>query len=256
MTCENFNPFSLADKGIVITGASSGIGQECAIICSKLGARLALIVRNQERLNNTLASLDGLGHVAIPADLTLADDMSSLPQNINNKIGKIDGIINSAGISTTLPFKLVSNDEMQRFFATNLFGAMNLTRELVKTKFSNNGASIIFIASIMGVVGERGKSLYSMTKGALIAATKSLSCELAKRSIRVNCISPGAILTPINAKLPHMADPELRSKLEAKHPLGLGHTEDIAYACAYLLSDTSRWVTGQNLIVDGGYTAQ
>lgn len=108
----------------------------------------------------------------------------------------------------------------------------------------------------MGCVGESGKSLYSMTKGALISATRSLACEFAKRQIRVNCVSPGAILTPINENLPHMADPELRKRLEEKHLLGLGKTSDISYACIYLLSDAARWVTGHNLVVDGGYTAR
>ena len=95
-----------------------------------------------------------------------------------------------------------------------------------------------------------------MTKSSLIAAARALACEYAKRNIRFNTVSPGAILTPINAKLPHMSDPELRKQLEEKHLLGLGRTEDISNACIYLLSDAARWITGQNLIVDGGYTAR
>lgn len=118
------------------------------------------------------------------------------------------------------------------------------------------GGSIVFFSSIMGCVGESGKSLYGMTKGALISAVRSLACEYARRNIRFNSVSPGAILTPINADLPHMADPDLRRQLEDKHLLGLGRTEDVSNACIYLLSDASRWVTGQNLIVDGGYTVR
>ena len=105
-------------------------------------------------------------------------------------------------------------------------------------------------------MGESGKSLYSMTKGALIAATRSLACEFAKKNIRFNCVSPGAILTPINANLPHMADPEKRQALADKHLLGLGECSDISNACIYLLSNAGKWITGQNLIVDGGYTAK
>ena len=108
----------------------------------------------------------------------------------------------------------------------------------------------------MACVGESGKTLYSMTKGALLAAMRSLACELSKRSVVVNCISPGAIETPINAKLPHMSDPDQRKQLEDKHLLGLGRTEDIANGVVYLVSDASRWITGQNIIIDGGYTAR
>ena len=106
------------------------------------------------------------------------------------------------------------------------------------------------------MVGENGKSLYSMTKGALLSAVRSLACEYARRKIRFNAISPGAILTSINQDLPHIKNPEARAALEDKHLLGLGKTTDIANACVYLLSDASRWVTGQNLVVDGGYTAR
>ena len=95
-----------------------------------------------------------------------------------------------------------------------------------------------------------------MTKGALVAGMRSLACELAKKNIRVNTVSPGVVVTPINEHLPHIADPEKRKILEEQHLLGLGKPEDVANACIYLLSDASRWVTGINLVIDGGYTAR
>lgn len=255
MTAD-FNPFNLKGKNIVITGASSGIGRQCAIECSKMGATVILVARNYERLKETFDNLSSHNNKIFCADLTSTDQIIDLAQKIGTEIGKIDGIVHCAGVSTTLPLKLVSNEKIENFFRSNVFSAIELTRELCKVKFMNEGASIIFLSSVMGCVGESGKSLYSMTKGALIAATRSLACEFAKRKIRVNCISPGAILTPINENLPHMTDPDLRKELEDKHPLGLGQTSDISSACVYLLSDASRWVTGQNLIIDGGYTAR
>ncbi len=253
---ESFNPFSLDGKKIVITGASSGIGRQCAIDCSRMGADVVLIARNEDRLKETLASLTGEGHYYIKADLSNSECVCAAAERINDICGKVDGIVNCAGISTTLPFKLVSREKLDEFFATNVYSAIELSRELSKVKYMNAGGSIVFMASVMGVVGESGKALYSMTKGALIAASRSLACELSKRQIRVNCISPGAILTPINEKLPHMADPEQRKHLEDMHLLGLGKTSDIANGVIYLISDASRWVTGQNLLIDGGYTAR
>lgn len=252
----DFNPFNLLGRTIVITGASSGIGRQCAIECSKMGATVILVARNYERLKDTFDNLVSDNNKIFCADLTSTDQVIDLSQKIGKEIGKIDGIVHCAGISTTLPFKSVSAEKIECFFRSNVFSAIELTRELCKVKFMNEGASIIFFSSVMGCVGESGKSLYSMTKGALIAAARSLACEFAKRKIRVNCVSPGAILTPINANLPHMTDPDLRKKLEDKHLLGFGQTEDIANAVIYLLSNASRWVTGQNLIVDGGYTAR
>ncbi len=256
MTEEDFNPFTLDGKRIVITGASSGIGQQCAISCSRMNARVVLIGRNADRLAETLGRMKGEGHISVSLDLTDYDGIPAIVKSIVDSVGKIDGLIHCAGISTTLPLNLVTNEKLVEFMSTNVLSAINLSRELFKRKYSNDGGSIIFMASVMGVVGERGKMLYGLTKGALISGARSLACELSKRNIRVNCISPGAIQTPINEKLPHMADPELRAQLEDKHLLGLGKTTDIANGCIYLLSDAARWITGQNLIIDGGYTAQ
>lgn len=251
-----FNPFNLEGKTIIVTGASSGIGRQCAIDFSRMGAKVIIIARNEERLNLTLKQLSGQGHLSIKADLTNSQLIPNIVESICEVVGKVDGLVNCAGISTTLPLKLMSEEKLEEFFKSNVFSAIELTREVTKVKHFNVGGSVIFFSSIMGCVGESGKSLYSMTKGALISAARSLACEFAKRKIRVNCVSPGAILTPINEKLPHMSDPELRKQLEDKHPLGFGLTSDISSACIYLLSDASRWMTGQNMIVDGGYTAR
>ena len=179
-------------------------------------------------------------------------------KDVVSKVGKINGLVNCAGISSVTPLKLITDEMLDRFFHTNVYSAINLSKEV--TRMGNydkdGGCSIIFFASIMGLVGDKCKTLYSATKGALIAAARSMACELAKNKIRVNVVSPGAIETPINKNLPHMADPELRKELEEKHLLGLGECSDISNACIYLLSDAARWVTGQNLIVDGGYTAR
>ena len=134
---------------------------------------------------------------------------------------------------------------------------VELTRHVLGIKNVNKaGASVIFLSSIMGCVGENAKSLYSFTKGALISGCRSLALEYAPKKIRINVISPGLIETAINRNQPYLADPEKRLLTESLYPLGLGETNDIANTCVFLLSDASRWLTGQNIIVDGGYTCK
>lgn len=254
----SFNPFSLENKVIIVTGASSGIGAQCAIDCSKMGAKVVLVARNEERLQHTLNQMDGEGHLLLPFDLSVSDGLKETVKGVVGKVGKINGVVNCAGMSSVTPLKLVTDELLDQFFHTNVYSAINLSREVTRAGNydKEGGCSIVLFASIMGICGDKCKTVYSATKGALISAARSMACELAKNKIRVNVVSPGAIETPINAKLPHMSDPELRKELEEKHLLGLGECSDISNACIYLLSDASRWVTGQNLVVDGGYSCR
>lgn len=252
-----FNPFSLEGKNILVTGASSGIGQQIAISCSKMGARVILIGRNEERLEETRSQMENDGHLVCSYDLTNIEQMKGLVSDIISKTGPLNGVVNCAGISTTNLFKLTKPDELNKFFLTNVYSGFFLTQECTKMgNFSKEGGSIIFLSSIAGSFGEVGKSTYGMTKAALLNLSKHLACEMARKKIRVNTISPGAICTPINMNLPHMKEPEKRAALEAQHLLGFGETTDVANACIYLLSDASRWVTGTNLFVDGGFSAR
>lgn len=252
------DPFSLYGRNIIVTGASSGIGRQCAIVCSRLGAGVILMARDLPRLEETLLLMEEPGnHMIISVDLSDYDNIEAAVSRVVAERGRIDGIINCAGISTTLPLNAVTPSKMEQFFSVNVAGAVNLTRLAVKTKnFAEKGGSIIFISSVMGVAGENGKTLYSMTKGALVAATKSMAVELAPRRIRVNSISPGVVETPMSENAIYSRNPESRERVAALHPLGLGKPDDVANACAFLLSDASSWITGSNLIVDGGYLAR
>lgn len=253
----SFNPFSLSGKTIVVSGASSGIGKQCAIDCSRMGAKVVLLARNEQRLKETQEQMAGDGHLSFCIDLTDFSLVEKAVKSIVAEVGPVDGVINCAGISTTIPLKLTSVKTMDDFFHTNVYSAIVLSKFFCKRGYVNkNGASIVFLSSIMGIVGEKAKSLYSMTKGALLSAARSLACEYAGRNIRFNCISPGVVITPINQNLPHISNPEQRNELEAKHLLGFGEATDVSNACIFLMSDASRWITGQNLIVDGGFTVR
>ncbi len=254
----NKTPFTLHNKVIVITGASSGIGRQCAITCSQMGAAVALLGRDADRLNDTLQAMENISkHKTFPFDLCDFEQAAASIKDISTQFGQISGLINCAGISTTLPINAVSTDKMETFFRTNVLGSLNLTKLVVSaSNFSKQGGSVIFISSVMGVVGAKGKTLYSMTKGALVSAAKSLAVELAPRSIRVNSVAPGVVQTPMSQSAIYSRNQEALDYVTNQHPLGLGLPEDVANACVFLLSDASRWITGTNLVVDGGYLAK
>ena len=250
-------PFSLEGKVILVTGASSGIGRQCCITLAQMGVTVILIGRNRERLEETRKMMcDEDKHIYWSADLAEIASLSQLAKDINDNVGPIDGLVNCAGVSTTLPLRFVELEKVDDFLRINVMSGYFLVKEFSRAGMFNHGASFIFMSSIMGIVGEVGKSLYGLTKGAIISMVKSLACELAAKKIRVNCISPGVVVTPINENLPHIANADKRAVLEKKHLLGLGKTEYIANTCVFLLSDASCWITGQNIIVDGGYTIQ
>lgn len=245
-------------KTLIVTGASSGIGRQCAISCARSGATVAVFGRDPERLNETLRLMENPEkHIVCAVDLLEYDKVAEIVKEVSRQKGLIDGLINCAGISTTLPLNSISTQKMEQFVHTNVIASINITQHTVKSaNFSETGGSVIFMGSVMGVAGEKGKTLYSMTKGALVAAVKSMAVELAPRKIRVNAISPGVVESPMSRSAVYSRDEESLNRIKLLHPLGLGQVDDVANACIFLLSDASRWITGTNLIVDGGYLAK
>lgn len=251
-----YNPFSLENKVIIVTGASSGIGAQCAIDCSKMGAKVVLVARNEERLQQILNQMEGEDHMVKSYDLNDLDGVKSLVTSITSEIGKIDGFIHAAGIEITKPIKLLTPEDYETVYRTNALAGFEFVRQLSSIKNTNNGASIVLISSISGVIGRGTVAAYAASKGAMISATRTMAIELAKRNIRVNCVSPGTILTPMMQSVLDNMDEDARAKRVDGFLLGLGETTDVSNACIYLLSDAAKWVTGQNLIIDGGYTAR
>jgi NAD(P)-dependent dehydrogenase (short-subunit alcohol dehydrogenase family) len=250
--------FSLQQKLIVVTGASSGIGRSTAIACAQMGAKLLLVGRNPVALAQTKALCKNPDLCeTLLTDLTHYDDVTQAIKSSLPLLGKIDGVVHAAGVSTTLPFRNVTPAKLLEFFEINVNGALHLTQQLLKpAHVSEKGASVIFLTSVMAIVGESAKLMYCTSKGALAAAAKSLALELATKKIRVNCIAPGVVDSPMTQKAYYSQQPELKERIIGLHPLGLGTPDDVAGACVYLLSDASRWVTGTQLVIDGGYTAR
>lgn len=248
-----YNPFTLEGKTILVTGASSGIGRQCAIDCSKMGAKVVAVGRNQERLNSVISEIGGQG-MSYSFDLDQIDGISELISDIVDKYGKFDGFIHAAGIEVTNPVKLSKTTDYESLFRVNSLSAFEIVKNLCGIKTFNKGGSIVLISSISGVIARKGLCAYAASKGALMSAARVMALEMASREVRVNTLSPGTILTPMMQKALDAMSDEDKKKRIAGFPLGLGETTDVSNACIFLLSDASRWITGQNLIVDGGYT--
>ena len=253
------NPFTLEGKTIVVTGASSGIGRQCAIDCSRMGAKVMLIARNEARLAETLSMMEGEGHGVYSADIdpfVTGGGNSLIIKQIVSQHGKVDGFLHAAGIEKTLPLKLLSADDYLSVYKTNALSAFDFIHHFSNRKYFNDGGHIVLISSITSVIGRGGVAAYAASKGAMNSAVKSMALELAKKHICINCVSPGTILTPLMQNYLSTLTDEEREKRVSGFPLGLGTPEDVSNICIFLLSDASRWITGQNFIVDGGYTSQ
>ena len=249
--------FSLKNKNILITGASSGIGRQCAITFSQLGANVILIARNKERLKQTFDKLEKGNHLIISQDITEYNKLEEIVRCSVEKVGRISGFVHSAGIEMTLPLRSMTPSYYENMFAINVISGFELAKIISKKKYINkDGASFVFISSVMGILGQSGKVGYCSSKGALISGTKAMALELAKKNIRVNCVLPGVVETEMSNKMFENLPEESKKTIMDMHPLGLGKPNDIAHACTYLLSDAARWITGTNLIVDGGYSAK
>lgn len=251
---KQYNPFSLEGKTVLITGASSGIGRQCAIDCSRMGAKVVVVARNIERLDETLHQMCGEGHRRYTFDLSNCDDIKDLVTQIVEDNGKFDGLVCAAGIEKSKPFKLLKSFDFEEVMRVNAYSAFEIARHITGVKSFNINGSVIFISSITSVIARKSTAAYSASKGALVSGARVMAAEFASRKIRVNCISPGTILTPLMQNyLSGLSEEDHKKRIDG-FPLGIGEPSDIANACLYLLSDASKWMTGQNLIIDGGYT--
>jgi NAD(P)-dependent dehydrogenase (short-subunit alcohol dehydrogenase family) len=248
----DYNPFSLVGKTILVTGASSGIGQETAIACSKLGARVIVTARNQERLQETFDQLETIdeGHMQLLADMTSQEDLEQLIASLPS----LDGAVLCAGNSTTLPLQFGSRQKFDEMFDVNFFAPVELLRLMYKKKVLQKGASVVMIASIGGTHSFMpGNGVYGASKAALNSVMKYAAREYASRKIRVNSICPGMVDTPLIHR--GTITEEQLAEDAKKYPLGrYGRPEDIANGAIYLLSDASSWLTGHDLVIDGGFS--
>lgn len=246
----NFNPFSLEGKTILVTGAASGMGKATAIACAKMGARIVAADFNRDGMAQTVSELEGEGHHQFTINLADESTWSDLVTNAP----ALDGIANCAGIANMNPFTFINREEMDKVFNINFFGPVLLTKSLIKGKKLNKGGSVVFVSSVDGPrVVHAGNSVYSAGKSALVGMARNMAVDLASKKIRVNCILPGTTDTPL-IRTANVTEESLAEVAKTFPLKRFGTPEDMANGIIYLLSDASSFVTGTELVIDGGYT--
>ena len=241
---EGYNPYSLAGKTVLVTGASSGIGRATAIECSRLGATVVVTGRDEARLGETMAALTGEGHVSILADLTKAEDVAKLI----SELPQIDGFVCNAGITRRRPVSYVKEEELHEVFETNTFAAFTLTKAIMKAKKMNRGGSMIFLSSMAARLVTPGNAMYAASKAAVESFARSCAQEYAPMQIRANAILPGMVETTLSkqgALSAEMIERDKQNYLLKRY----GKPEEIAWAIIYLLSDASAWISGTSMMV-------
>ena len=254
----------LESKVALITGGGSGIGRACAEMFAREGARVAVSDISLERAQATTQFITSQGGdaIAISGDVSVGDDAQNMVSATVEKFGKLDVLVNSAGVSArnAMPKGSSPEEVWDKVIDVNLKGTYMVSWHAMPEMAKSGGGSIINLSSIMGLVGYPvgmggGFNPYNPSKGGVLQFTRNLAIDSASKNVRVNCICPGYVETDLTSAL--TKDAEALSRLETLHPIGrLGQPEEIAYAALYLASDESGFVTGTPLVVDGGYTAQ
>ncbi len=243
------NPMDVSGKRILVTGASSGIGRATSVLLSELGAKLVLMGRDADRLEETKQKLAGDGHIAISMELREFASYAKAFKDIRETGEKLSGLVHCAGIAKVIPIKVASATNIQEMFDVNFVSFMELVKHYSK-KTNSAGGSIVALSAINAHYPQKCMSVYAATKGALEMAVSSLAVELFDKNIRVNAIVPGPIATPMAYSFDEISGEE--SNITGRQMMPLGEPEDIANMAVYLLSDAAKFITGRKFYVDGG----
>ncbi len=241
--------FHLHDKTILVTGATGGIGVAIVKGIAKMGATVIATGRNSEKLNALMVELEGEHHQGIASDLL--DETSR--QSLVSQLSKLDGIVHASGVVFPYPIKFLNQQKIDETLNINYESPVLLMSEITSKRKLNDQASIVFLSSISGQHPHKGGAMYAGSKAALEAFSKVIALELQHKKIRSNCISPAMVKTPMYEVAEQNMSKEDMDKHINQYPLGVGYPEDVSNAVVFLLSSASRWITGQNITLDGGF---
>lgn len=250
------NLVDLTGKRILVVGASSGIGKQTAITLSQVGAKLSLVARNEEKLQQTLGELEGEGHDYFLADVSNVGSIETLIKEVVAKEGPLDGLVYTAGVGTALPLMQSKPEKVQDTFNVNFFGFFEVVRQIVRKGRFNPGMRIVGVSSCASLRGDKSKAIYSSSKAAMDSAVRCMAKELAEKGICVNTIAPSMTATELYNRYveKYGEDSETNHELLTRQYLGIAQPQDIANAIAFLISPAARFITGITMPVDGGLT--
>ncbi len=251
-----YNLVDLTDKKILVVGASSGIGKQTAVTLSRLGAKVILAARREDKLMETLALLEGEGHSVKRFDVQDTDGIEKVVNDIVAESGALDGMVYSAGLGTALPLQQTKPEKINQVFDVNFFGFIETVRQLCRRGRFNPGMRIVGISSVASIRGDKSKTAYSASKSAMDSAVRCIAREVADKGICINSVAPSMTATELYTHYldKYGEDSETNKDLLKRQYLGIAETSDIANAVAFLLSPAARFITGITLPVDGGLT--
>jgi len=249
-------------KGVIVTGGASGIGKATAERFLAEGAKVAIIDISEKNGKSALAELRGKGYepILVMGDVTDSKDVKRMVSKARSALGSIDVLFNNAGILVEGTIEEVSEKDWDRIMAVNVKGVFLMSKAVIPFMLKQKKGAIVNNASCSGLVGDRGAIAYNTSKGAVVLMTKCMALDYATKNIRVNCVCPGEIDTPMfrqEAKTRGLPVEEYRKQLSEYHPIGrLGFPEEVANAVAFLASDEAAFIIGAAFSIDGGYTCQ
>lgn len=250
------NPMDMSGQRILVTGASSGIGRDTAVLLSELGADVILVGRNKGRLVETLGAMGPGNHHISAFDLRCHDETGNWMKKIAAERGLINGLVHSAGISEICAVRYLEIESVRNLLSINLMAAISLAKAFrIKGVRSKHAPAIVFLSSVASLGGAAGQSCYAASKAGLLGLSRALAVEFAREGIRVNSVVPGLVQTELAEGMEAILSEQQFAAIEAKHPLGIGDPRDVSHAIAFLLAETGKWITGSSLVVDGGYLA-
>ena len=246
-------------KHILVSGGTSGIGQQTAVILSELGAKVAVIGRREEKLKETLSKMAGESHSIHAIDMSDLEGLESKIKSIVEQTGKFDGYVHCAGIVNNLPIKNYTPDRLDQIMRTNFYSYFEMVRILSKKGRFNEGMSIVGVSSVAATNGATAQAAYGASKAAMNGAMRCLAKELGAKDIRLNTVLPAATNTAMYsdymALKADMNNSEIKIAANPRQYLGMNDPADVANAIIFLLSPASRKITGVQLPVDGGYAS-
>jgi NAD(P)-dependent dehydrogenase (short-subunit alcohol dehydrogenase family) len=248
-------PMSMTGRNVLVTGASSGIGRATAQLLADVGARVTLVARDRDRLEAARESLAGDGHSIESFDLLDADAIPAWIKGLAERGGPFHGLAHCAGIQSLTPLRVMSAAKLEEMYRANTVTGALLLRGFQQAGCYESPASVVFAASTAAILAVPANSAYGASKAALLSLARSFAIELAPKRIRINAVVPALVETEMVQRMRASMTQDLFQATVDRHPLGIGEPVDVANAIVFLLSDASKWITGNSIILDGGLSA-